>query len=78
MQILGKFKSKLFTILKIVQISEYKDAFSLFDKRGDNCIDTVQLGDVLRALGQNPTEVNSTVQGFSRFQFILTVIYAIR
>jgi len=38
------------------QMAEYKDAFSLFDKRGDNCIDTVQLGDVLRALGQNPTE----------------------
>ena len=38
------------------QMQEYKDAFSLFDKRGDNCIDTSQLGDVLRALGQNPTE----------------------
>eukprot|EP00116_Pleurobrachia_bachei_P014082 sb/3474344/ len=37
-------------------MAEYKDAFSLFDKRGDNCIDSVQLGDVLRALGLNPTE----------------------
>ena len=35
---------------------EYRDAFALFDKRGDNKIDSNQLGDVLRALGLNPTE----------------------
>ena len=35
---------------------EYKDAFALFDKRGDSKIDSNQIGDVLRALGLNPTE----------------------
>ena len=54
-------------------ISEYKDAFSLFDKRGDNCIDTVQLGDVLRALGQNPTEVKSTLI-YCSIHYLTTVL----
>ena len=36
--------------------SEYRDAFSLFDKRGDGKIDSDQVGDVLRALNLNPTE----------------------
>lgn len=35
---------------------EYQEAFSLFDNRGDGKINVSQLGDVLRALGQNPTE----------------------
>lgn len=38
------------------QIAEYQEAFSLFDQRGDGKISISQLGDVLRALGQNPTE----------------------
>jgi myosin light chain 6 len=37
---------------------EFRDAFSLFDKRGDGKIDSDQVGDVLRALGLNPTEVD--------------------
>lgn len=36
-------------------LTENKDAFSLFDRKGDGKIDLGQLGDVLRALGQNPT-----------------------
>ncbi len=32
------------------------DAFALFDKRGDNKIDATQIGDIMRALGLNPTE----------------------
>ena len=35
---------------------EYRDAFALFDKRGDGKIDSDQIGDVLRALNLNPTE----------------------
>ena len=35
--------------------AEHRDAFALFDRKGDNKIDVSQLGDVLRALGQNPT-----------------------
>ncbi|XP_003390482.1 PREDICTED: myosin-2 essential light chain-like isoform X1 [Amphimedon queenslandica] len=38
------------------QTVEYRDAFALFDKRGDNKIDSDQIGDVLRALGLNPSE----------------------
>ena len=37
-------------------LSEFKEAFSLFDKDGDGCITTKELGVVMRSLGQNPTE----------------------
>ena len=37
---------------------EYRDAFALFDKRGDGKIDSDQIGDVLRALNLNPTEAD--------------------
>jgi len=36
--------------------SEYKEAFSLFDKNGDGSITSKELGTVMRSLGQNPTE----------------------
>ncbi|KAJ1686736.1 hypothetical protein LUZ63_018126 [Rhynchospora breviuscula] len=38
------------------QIAEFKEAFSLFDKDGDGTITTRELGTVMRALSQNPTE----------------------
>jgi len=38
------------------QIADYQEAFNLFDNRGDGKIQVTQIGDVLRALGQNPTE----------------------
>merc|ERR1711862_805722 len=38
------------------QISEFKEAFALFDKDGDVTITTKELGTVMRFLGQNPTE----------------------
>ncbi|XP_078478273.1 myosin light polypeptide 6-like isoform X2 [Lampetra fluviatilis] len=37
------------------QLEEYKEAWTLFDRRGDNKITLSQAGDVMRALGQNPT-----------------------
>ncbi|XP_065053538.1 myosin-2 essential light chain-like [Rhopilema esculentum] len=38
--------------------SDQRDAFNLFDKRGDGKIDSSQLGDILRALGLNPTQAD--------------------
>jgi len=35
--------------------TNYKEAFALFDKRGTGRVATAQLGDLLRACGQNPT-----------------------
>jgi Ca2+-binding EF-hand superfamily protein len=35
---------------------EYKEAFALFDKRGTGAVPRDTLGDLLRALGQNPTQ----------------------
>jgi Ca2+-binding EF-hand superfamily protein len=37
------------------QISEFREAFQLFDRTGDERIKLNQAGDVFRALGQNPT-----------------------
>lgn len=36
--------------------AEFQEAFQLFDSRGDGKIHVAQIGDALRALGQNPTE----------------------
>lgn len=38
------------------QLNDFRDAFSLFDKKGDNKVDITQVGDIIRALGLNPTE----------------------
>jgi calmodulin len=42
--------------LSDAQIAEFKEAFALFDKDGDGCITTKELGTVMRSLGQHPTE----------------------
>lgn len=36
--------------------ADIKEAFALHDKRGNGTIASTSLGDVLRALGQNPTQ----------------------
>lgn len=36
--------------------AEFQEAFNLFDNRGDGKIQLSQVGECLRALGQNPTE----------------------
>ncbi|KAH6569233.1 hypothetical protein BASA50_002850 [Batrachochytrium salamandrivorans] len=38
------------------EVTEFREAFALFDKDGDNTITTKELGTVMRSLGQNPTE----------------------
>ncbi|XP_007123876.2 myosin light chain 1/3, skeletal muscle isoform isoform X3 [Physeter macrocephalus] len=46
------------------QQDEFKEAFLLFDRKGDNKIILNQVGDVLRALGTNPTNAEvKTVLG---------------
>lgn len=35
----------------------FQDAFALFDRKGDGKIPADKLGDMLRAVGQNPTQV---------------------
>uniref|UniRef100_A0A1I8GYE0 Calmodulin n=1 Tax=Macrostomum lignano TaxID=282301 RepID=A0A1I8GYE0_9PLAT len=37
-------------------VAEYREAFALFDKDGDGCITTKELGRVMKSLGQNPTD----------------------
>lgn len=36
--------------------AEYKEAFALFDKRGTGQVPRESLGELLRSLGQNPTQ----------------------
>ncbi|TFK96031.1 myosin regulatory light chain cdc4 [Pterulicium gracile] len=40
--------------------AEYKEAFALFDKKGTGSVPRETLGDLLRALGQNPTQAEVT------------------
>jgi len=48
--------------------TNYKEAFSLFDKRGTGRVPVDDLGDLLRACGQNPTiaEVGELAKGVGR------------
>lgn len=36
--------------------AEYREAFALFDKRGTGQVPRESLGELLRSLGQNPTQ----------------------
>lgn len=47
-------------------IADIEETFNLFDTRGDNKIAASQLGDVLRALHQNPTEQEIRKCGYSQ------------
>ncbi|PIA61539.1 hypothetical protein AQUCO_00300812v1 [Aquilegia coerulea] len=38
------------------QISEFKEAFAIFDKDGNGCITTKELGTVMKSLNQQTTE----------------------
>uniref|UniRef100_UPI00358F323D myosin light chain 3, skeletal muscle isoform-like isoform X2 n=1 Tax=Myxine glutinosa TaxID=7769 RepID=UPI00358F323D len=40
------------------ELEEFKEAFGLFDRRGDSKITYSQAGGVLRSLGQNPTNAD--------------------
>ncbi|MEE6471466.1 hypothetical protein FKM82_009278 [Ascaphus truei] len=70
------------------QILDFKEAFLLFDRTGDGKIQFNQCGDVMRALGQNPTnaevlkvlgnpkaeELNTKLLGFDQFLPMLQTI----
>jgi len=65
------------------RVAELKEAFSLFDRDGDGCITTQELGTVLRAVGKSPTdaevakitkEVDPDGRGLLDFQEFLTVV----
>ncbi|CAD5112518.1 DgyrCDS1730 [Dimorphilus gyrociliatus] len=47
-------------------IAEIQEVFSFFDKDGDGCITTRELGPVLRSLGHNPadSEINRLLEEF--------------
>jgi Ca2+-binding EF-hand superfamily protein len=47
--------------------TNYREAFQLFDKRGNGRVDRSALGDLLRACGQNPTlaEISDLERGVS-------------
>jgi Ca2+-binding EF-hand superfamily protein len=38
--------------------AEYREAFALFDKRGTGQVPRESLGELLRSLGQNPTQAD--------------------
>ena len=40
----------------LIFVAEYQDTFNIFDNRGDQKVYVWQIGEILRACGQNPTE----------------------
>jgi hypothetical protein len=60
--------------------TEYKEAFALFDKRGTGAVPRETLGDLLRALGQNPTqaevaEIVSSAPRDGELLFLLPILW---
>ncbi|OBA16738.1 uncharacterized protein OGAPODRAFT_99672, partial [Ogataea polymorpha] len=57
----------------------YKDAFALFDKKGTGKVSSEHLGDLLRAVGQNPTlqeisELQESVPSELNYEQFLNVV----
>ena len=48
-----------------MHLADSQEAFSLFDTKADGCIYARQMGEVLRALGQNPTEAEIRKFGYA-------------
>jgi len=49
----------------MLHITDFQETFLLFDERGDGKIAAKHLGEVLRALGKNPTEHEIKKIGYS-------------
>jgi len=45
-------------IFIVVVVLEYREAFDMYDKNKDGEISSKELGEVMRALGENPTETD--------------------
>ena len=65
-------------------VAEFQETFMLFDTKGDGMIPSHQVGDVLRALGQNPTESevkrlvqNQLNEGRISFETFLPILQAV-
>ena len=43
-------------IRSVILSAEFKESFRLFDKNGDGSISRKELGEVMKSLGQHPTE----------------------
>jgi Ca2+-binding EF-hand superfamily protein len=48
-------------VLNETQVAEYQDAFSALDTDHDGFIRSSQLGQILRAIGENPTDAEVQV-----------------
>ena len=48
--------TRFFVFLSCSRLPDFQEAFQLFDQKGDGRVQVSQIGDILRALGQNPTE----------------------
>jgi len=66
------------------QVADFAETFSIFDHKGDNKIQVNQIGEVLRALGQNPTEAdvkklsqNLRPEDRISFEFFLPILRSI-
>jgi len=46
---------KVCRFIRVLVSIEYRDAFNVFDKDGDETISTTELLTVMRSLGQNPS-----------------------
>ena len=55
------------------EMEEYREIFSFFDRDGGGTITSVELGQVMRTFGWNPTEGDLQVIGFDSFSLSLVV-----
>lgn len=60
--------------------TNYKEAFALFDKRGNGRVALDSLGDLLRACGQNPTlaeirDLEKNVGSDCKFPYLVCILH---
>jgi len=48
-----------------IELNDALETFALFDKKGDNKLEARQIGEVVRALGLNPTEAEIKKCGYN-------------